>query len=227
MMPYDTYRLYQIERLKNLGEIRQADEQAAQFVSAVSSLFSRFAWPVRRLAAALSRPSRRRGQLQPEVVRIFEREHVNATRRQLPGATDFNLTWSALRVPCSATMNGIFSPSEAAEQSGFSLETLRYYERIGLLDGIDRAPSGHRRFRGEDLEWLGVLRCLRDTGMPIAQMRRYAELARCGDATLVERMNLLTEHELNVQAKIALLQAQQKHLWEKISWYREQLSAAG
>jgi hypothetical protein len=38
-------------------------------------------------------------------------------------------------------------------------------------------------------------------GMPIAQMRRYADLARCGDATLVERMNLLTEHELNVQAK--------------------------
>jgi DNA-binding transcriptional MerR regulator len=124
-------------------------------------------------------------------------------------------------------MTGIFSPSEAAEQSGFSLETLRYYERIGLLDGIDRAPSGHRRFRGEDLEWLGVLRCLRETGMPIAQMRSYAELARCGDATLVERMNLLTEHELNVQAKIAMLQAQQKHLREKIDWYREQLSAAG
>jgi DNA-binding transcriptional MerR regulator len=207
MMPYDTYRLYKIERPKNFGESRQADEQAAQFVSAVSSLFSGFAWPVRRLAAAvLSGRSRRRGQFQ-----------LDAPLR--------HLTWSALRVPCSATMNGIFSPSEAAEQSGFSLETLRYYERIGLLDGIDRAPSGHRRFRGEDLEWLGVLRCLRDTGMPIAQMRRYADLARCGDATLVERMNLLTGHELNVQAKIALLQAQQEHLWEKIDWYREQLPA--
>jgi DNA-binding transcriptional MerR regulator len=123
-------------------------------------------------------------------------------------------------------MSGIFSPSEAAEQSGFSLETLRYYERIGLLDGIDRAPSGHRRFNDDDLEWLGVLRCLRETGMPIAQMRRYAELARCGDATLAERMNLLTDHELNVQAKIALLQEQQKHLREKIGWYREELSAA-
>ena len=199
MMPYDTYRLYKTERPKNAGEIRQADEQAAQFVSAVSSLFSGFAWPVRRLCRGVK-------------------------ARQLAGASP-HLTWSALRVPCSATMNGIFSPSEAAEQSGFSLETLRYYERIGLLDGIDRAPSGHRRFRGEDLEWLGVLRCLRDTGMPIAQMRRYADLARRGDATLVERMNLLTGHELNVQAKIALLQAQQEHLWEKIDWYREQLPA--
>jgi DNA-binding transcriptional MerR regulator len=68
-------------------------------------------------------------------------------------------------------MTGTLSPGQAAEQSGFSLDTLRYYERIGLLDDIDRASSGHRRFREEDLEWLGVLRCLRDTGMPIAQMR--------------------------------------------------------
>ena len=123
-------------------------------------------------------------------------------------------------------MTRSFSPSQAAEQSGFSLDTLRYYERIGLLDGIDRAPSGHRRFRNDDLEWLGVLRCLRDTGMPIAQMRRYAELARAGHATLAERLNLLTEHDERVQERIALLQAQHKHLCEKIDWYRRQLPAA-
>ena len=122
-------------------------------------------------------------------------------------------------------MNGPFSPSQAAEQSGFSLDTLRYYERIGLLDGIDRAPSGHRRFRDQDLEWLGVLRCLRDTGMPIAQMRRYAELARGGQATLAERMRLLAEHDTRVGEQIALLQAQREHLRDKIDWYRSQLPA--
>jgi DNA-binding transcriptional MerR regulator len=122
-------------------------------------------------------------------------------------------------------MSGIFSPSQAAEQSGFSLDTLRYYERIGLLDGIDRAPSGHRRFRDQDLEWLGVLRCLRDTGMPIAQMRRYAELARGGQATLAERMRLLTEHDVRVGEQIALLQAQRAHLRDKIDWYHSQLPA--
>src|SRR5262249_59405890 len=94
------------------------------------------------------------------------------------------LTWSTLQVPCSGAMSDIFSPSQAAEQSGFSLDTLRYYERIGLLDGIDRAPSGHRRFHDDDLEWLGVLRCLRDTGMPIAHMPRDPELARAGQANL-------------------------------------------
>src|SRR5215470_4350927 len=122
-------------------------------------------------------------------------------------------------------MSSTFSPSEAAEQSGFSLDTLRYYERIGLLDDIDRAPSGHRRFNGDDLEWLGVLRCLRDTGMPIAQMRKYADLTRTGQDTLAERLRLLAEHDAHVQERIALLQAQQHHLREKINWYHSQLSA--
>jgi DNA-binding transcriptional MerR regulator len=121
---------------------------------------------------------------------------------------------------------GSISPSQAAERSGFSLDTLRYYERIGLLDGIGRAPSGHRRFSEEDLEWLEVLRCLRDTGMPIALMRRYAELARGGEATVAERLSLLTEHDGRVQEHIALLQAQRSHLRDKIGWYRAQLPVA-
>ena len=121
-------------------------------------------------------------------------------------------------------MSGTISPSQAAEQSGFSLDTLRYYERIGLLDDIGRTPSGHRRFREDDLEWLGVLRCLRDTGMPIAQMRRYAELTRCGQATLAERLCLLTEHDARVQEQITLLHAQRVHLQEKIDWYRSQMA---
>jgi DNA-binding transcriptional MerR regulator len=122
-------------------------------------------------------------------------------------------------------MTASISPSQAAEQSGFSLDTLRYYERIGLLDDIDRAPSGHRRFCEEDLEWLGVLRCLRDTGMPIAQMCRYAELARCGQPTLADRLALLIEHDQQVRERIAALQAEQAHLREKINWYRGEIAA--
>jgi DNA-binding transcriptional MerR regulator len=123
-------------------------------------------------------------------------------------------------------MTSMFSPGQAAQQSGFSLDTLRYYERIGLLDDIERDPSGHRRFRDDDLEWLSVLRCLRDTGMPIAHMRRYAELSRCGDPTMAERLSLLLEHDGEVQDRIALLQAQHEHLREKIAWYRSQLPPA-
>ncbi len=67
---------------------------------------------------------------------------------------------------------------EVAARSGVSLDTLRYYERVGLLDGIARTPGGRRVFDDDDIAWLHILRCLRDTGMPIAQMRRYADLCR-------------------------------------------------
>jgi len=123
-------------------------------------------------------------------------------------------------------MTGTFSPAQTAQRSGFSLDTLRYYERIGLLDHVERTSSGHRRFGEDDLEWLEVLRCLRDTGMPIAQMLRYAELARGGDDTFTERLSLLTEHDAQVQERIAVLQAQREHLQDKIDWYRRQLGPA-
>lgn len=124
-------------------------------------------------------------------------------------------------------MNGSFSPSQAAEQSGFSLDTLRYYERVGLLDGIERTASGHRRFDRDDLDWLGILRCLRDTGMPIAQMRRYAELSRGGQATMAERLQLLTEHDRQVQERMARLRTQHGQLQEKIDWYRTAMADPG
>ncbi|MEV6793067.1 MerR family transcriptional regulator [Streptomyces sp. NPDC051320] len=116
------------------------------------------------------------------------------------------------------------TPAQTAEQSGFTLDTLRYYERIGLLSGVGRAPSGHRRFTEDDLQWLGILRCLRDTGMPIADMRHYAQLARAGDTeSLAERIALLEKHDTSVQQQMALLQAQRKHLRDKIDYYRSVL----
>ena len=123
-------------------------------------------------------------------------------------------------------MTSTYSPGQTAKRSGFSLDTLRYYERIGLLDPVERTSSGHRRFDEDDLEWLEVLRCLRDTGMPIAQMCRYAELARGGEATFAERLGLLTEHDAAVQERIAVLQAQREHLQEKIGWYRRHMEPA-
>jgi DNA-binding transcriptional MerR regulator len=123
-------------------------------------------------------------------------------------------------------MTNTLSPAEVVARTGFSLDTLRYYERIGLLDTVGRSASGHRRFTEDHLEWLGVLRCLRDTGMPIAEVRHYAESARCGDRTLAERLELLVAHERRVAQHIAELQYQQAHLHEKIAWYRSQVPAA-
>lgn len=112
-----------------------------------------------------------------------------------------------------------YSPGQVADRTGFSLDTLRYYERIGLLGGIARTPGGQRIFTDEDVWWLGMLRCLRETGMPIAQMIRYAALNR-DDSAARERIALLKEHEDEVTRKLAELTAQREYLRGKIRYYR-------
>lgn len=114
-----------------------------------------------------------------------------------------------------------YSPGETAEKSGFSLDTLRYYEKIGLLSDIARNASGRRVFSDGDLAWLGMLRCLRETGMPIAEMLRYSELARGGNETVQERLDLLQAHDQRIDEQIEVLRAQQKQIQWKIGFYAD------
>jgi DNA-binding transcriptional MerR regulator len=113
--------------------------------------------------------------------------------------------------------------ADAARASGLSAHALRYYERAGLLDPIDRNASGHRRYRDEDLERIRFLTRLRSTGMRIREVRRYAELLKQGDGTNAERLALLEAHR---DAVLAQLEETAKNLdlieW-KINLYREQL----
>jgi DNA-binding transcriptional MerR regulator len=116
-----------------------------------------------------------------------------------------------------------FTPSQVVERTGFSLDTLRYYEREGLIGPIERTAGGRRTYRQEHLDWLSLVKCLRDTGMPIADLKRYTELS--SDAsTLDRRLELLEAHDREVQAAIDRLREQQHHLREKIAWYRGQLA---
>ena len=98
-----------------------------------------------------------------------------------------------------------YSPGQVVEKTGFSLDTLRYYEKIGLLDGVARTSGGQRQYGEDDIGWLEILRCLRDTGMPIARMREFADLTR-DEGTIAER--------------IATLQRQRDHIRGKVAYYR-------
>lgn len=119
-----------------------------------------------------------------------------------------------------------YSPAEAAQKTGFSIDTLRYYEKIGLLDRIDRTAAGRRRFTVDDLGLLGMLRCLRDTGMPVAQMKRYAELIRGGDRTIPDRVALLEAHDRRIDEQVATLLAQQARIRDKIKYYQDTAATA-
>jgi DNA-binding transcriptional MerR regulator len=113
--------------------------------------------------------------------------------------------------------------AEAAERSGVSPHALRYYERAGLLDPR-RAGNGHRRYGERDLEWLRFLTKLRATGMPIREIRRYAELYRHGDGTHGDRLGLLEAHRDRVREQLAETERSLELIDRKINYYRERLA---
>lgn len=118
------------------------------------------------------------------------------------------------------------SIAEAAEASGLSVHTLRYYERTGLLEPVRRNGSGHRRYRAADLERITFLTRLRATGMPIREVRRYAELMKAGEATNEERLALLEAHRVNVLAGLETTARNLELVEWKIRFYKERLGRA-
>jgi DNA-binding transcriptional MerR regulator len=115
--------------------------------------------------------------------------------------------------------------AEAARATGISAHTLRYYERAGLINGVDRAASGHRRYDDADLAWIEVLQRLRATGMPIRWIRRYAELVREGEGNERDRLALLEEHRDAVKARLTEVQTHLAFIEQKIATYQEKLNA--
>jgi DNA-binding transcriptional MerR regulator len=115
--------------------------------------------------------------------------------------------------------------SEAADRTGLTRHTLRYYERDGLMLGVGRAGSGHRRYSERDLGWIELITKLRATGMPIREVRRYAELVRAGDGNEDERLSLLRAHRARVLAQLATTAAYLDAIDMKISYYASAVDA--
>ena len=113
--------------------------------------------------------------------------------------------------------------AEAAEASGLSAYTLRYYEQIGLIAPIDRR-SGARRYNDADMRWLDFLVRLRATGMSMRDMQRYAQLLRIGnssDASMAERQALLEAHAERLEAEIRAQRETLQYIRKKIRTYEE------
>lgn len=109
--------------------------------------------------------------------------------------------------------------AEVAERTGLSRDTLRYYEKAGLVEAVDRSSGGQRRYAAEDLAWLEFLLRLRATGMSISDMQRFAELRRDGDRTIAARLSLLREHRAEVERRITDLREHLSALAHKIDHY--------
>jgi DNA-binding transcriptional MerR regulator len=116
-------------------------------------------------------------------------------------------------------MEKMYTISDVAQCTGVSIDTLRYYERIGLIQAVNRLSNTHRRYSEADIAWIQFLLKLRATGMSIQQMLEYARLQRLGESTLRERVAMLKEHHQQVEVHLQHMQEYLMLLESKITSY--------
>jgi DNA-binding transcriptional MerR regulator len=114
-----------------------------------------------------------------------------------------------------------------SEKTKLSEHALRYYEKEGLLPHIGRNASGVRRYSNGDLEWLGLICCLKNTGMSIRQIRDFVNLSSQGPRTLEARRDMLIEHKLSVEAHIGEMHRHLDKVARKIAYFTEQCERYG
>jgi DNA-binding transcriptional MerR regulator len=112
-----------------------------------------------------------------------------------------------------------YAPADAVERTGLTLDTLRYYEREGLIGPVRRDPGGRRQYDEGDLEWIGLVTCLRDAGLGIADLRRFTELLR-GSAEPVDRVTFLEQRRDELEQRLRRTQRALDALDGKIAYYR-------
>ena len=115
-----------------------------------------------------------------------------------------------------------YSIGNFAKLTGLGIHTLRYYEHEGLI-APERNSSNRRCYSDKDFTWIEFIKRLKDTGMPIKEIRHYAKLRAAGNPTLSERMEMLVQHRQALDEQIAQLQAHKIKLDEKIEFYRSEI----
>ncbi len=119
----------------------------------------------------------------------------------------------------------MYSIQDVSKKTGLSAHTLRYYEKEGLLTRVERSPGGFRQYTDEDLEALGLICCLKNTGMSLQEITRFVTLTHEGDQTLKERVELLREHRESVIARMAEMQRYLDKVTWKLNFFTEKLRA--
>ena len=114
-----------------------------------------------------------------------------------------------------------YTTAKAAEKIGISAYTLRFYDKEGLLPNVGRDEHGNRRFTDNDLQWLSLLQCLKNTGMSLKDIKRFAECTTIGDDTIDERLALFESKTENVKQQIAELQRYLGLLEYKLAFYQK------
>ena len=113
----------------------------------------------------------------------------------------------------------MFTVKEAAEIMGINPHSLRFYDKEGLLPTLSRTESRRRMFSYEDLEWVYNIQCWRRTGMPLAEIKRYIELVREGEATIEERYQMILKQRDRAVEEAKAAKERVKMMQYKVNWY--------
>lgn len=115
-----------------------------------------------------------------------------------------------------------YTIKQVSKSTHLSSHTLRYYEKEGLLPFVKRSKGGIRRFSEDDLEWLGLICCLKSTGMPIKQIKEFVELSVQGGETLKQRCEILSQHKKTVEEQIETMEKHLQKVTMKIEYFTAQ-----
>ena len=118
----------------------------------------------------------------------------------------------------------MYTIQDVSEKTGLTAHTLRYYEKEGLLTGVGRSQGGFRQYSDEDLERLGLICCLKNTGMSLQEIARFVALTNEGEQTLRERVEMLREHRESVIARMAEMQRYLDKVTWKLNFFSGKLS---
>ena len=109
--------------------------------------------------------------------------------------------------------------AEVSKQYNISVDTLRYYERIGLIPPVNRNKNGIRDYTDEDCKWVDFIKCMRSAGLPIEVLIEYVTLFRQGNSTIEARKEILIEQRGILEEKINFMTATLERLNYKIDNY--------
>lgn len=119
-----------------------------------------------------------------------------------------------------------YTIKQAAEKMGFTIPTLRYYDKEGLLPFVEKKPNGTRVFKDEDFGRLAIITCMKNSGLPIKDIKKYMDLCQEGDSTLQERLEIFLERKEAVEKQREELNKIMETINHKI-WYYETAIKAG
>lgn len=115
-------------------------------------------------------------------------------------------------------MTTLLTPAAAADRTGVSLDTLRYYEREGLIGPIQRSPGGRRQYTDHDVFWIGLVTCFREAGLGITDLRDFVAILRA-DHTAQDRVAFLRERRTALEQRAEALSRAIAVLDDKITYY--------